>query len=301
LAPLIWVAKTAVGQIKKCVTGNVSIMNPEHVVPQILLRSWPFPRGAGRIIDRYFSQLAFSTEIAAVQTTDGFTMKVFPNELIGKHLYLSGEFDRSTVEILCRFSEPGDILLDIGANIGYVSGCFLKNVPNSSVFAVEPQPKVVDLLRDNLRPFGTNRYQIVNAAISDHDGSGWLEICDFNWGASKLVETPANRSVKIELYSAERLFSSFNIDKVDLIKIDAEGHEETILRSIAPKISQLRPRVIIFEDHQRRAAPQNSIGTLLGSIGYHVFGLRKQLLKLDLVGITRPEDCEFNDYVAMRL
>src|SRR5258707_1075568 len=125
-------------------------MNKEHQLAQTILRAWPFPQGAGRLLDRYFSKLEFSRHTEIVRTTDNFELTVTPNDLIGRHIYLTGEFDRSIVEILCNFSEPGDVLLDIGANIGYVSTCFLNNVPNSSVVAVEPQPEVLELLAINL-------------------------------------------------------------------------------------------------------------------------------------------------------
>jgi hypothetical protein len=93
-------------------------MNRQHIAAQILVRSWPFPRGAGRIIDRYFSRLPFKDEICVIRTTDGFDLKIMPNELIGRHIYLTGEFDRSTIEVLCNFAKPDDVLLDVGANIG---------------------------------------------------------------------------------------------------------------------------------------------------------------------------------------
>ena len=114
-------------------------MNKEHLVPQMLLRLWPFRRGAGQIIpfDKFFSRLRFGTNEATVRTTDGFAMTVNPNELIGRHIYLTGEFDRSIIEILCNFSQPNDVLLDVGANVGYVSACFLKNVQGSRAIAVE--------------------------------------------------------------------------------------------------------------------------------------------------------------------
>ena len=62
-------------------------MNSQKILPQILLRSWPFPRGAGRIIDHFFSQLTFENEVETVRTTDGFAIKVFPNDLIGRHIH----------------------------------------------------------------------------------------------------------------------------------------------------------------------------------------------------------------------
>src|SRR5437016_2453438 len=111
-------------------------MNKEHITVQLLVRNWPFPRGSGRIIDRVFSKIKFSEQIASVMTTDGFKMLVPPNDHIGRHIYLSGEFDRTTAEVLITVSKPGDILLDIGANLGYVSACFLQRVENSRCISV---------------------------------------------------------------------------------------------------------------------------------------------------------------------
>ena len=239
-------------------------MNRQKILPQILLRSWPFPRGAGRIIDHFFSRLTFENEIETVRTTDGFAIKVFPNDLIGRHIYLTGEFDRSTVEVLLKLSKPDDVLLDIGANIGYVSGCFLQNVPRSKVIAVEPQPLIVDLLESNLKQFGDKRYKIFPVGISDADSSGWLEICDFNRGASKVVKDKNKHTVEIQLWSAKRLFASLQGEKIDLVKIDVEGHEETVLKASQEDLNRLRPRAIFFEDHAQSAAPMVQLDASIG-------------------------------------
>jgi len=276
-------------------------MNRQKILPQMLLRSWPFPRGAGRIIDHFFSRLTFENEVETVRTTDGFAIKVFPNDLIGRHIYLTGEFDRSTVEVLLKFSKPDDVLLDIGANIGYVSGCFLQNVPRSKVIAVEPQPLIVDLLESNLKQFGDKRYKIFPVGISDADSSGWLEICDFNRGASKVVKDKNKHTVEIQLWSAKRLFASLQGEKIDLVKIDVEGHEETVLKASQEDLNRLRPRAIFFEDHAQSAAPDGPIGRIYRSIGYQVFGVKKRLTRLDFVSIHAAKDCIYNDYLAVPL
>ena len=87
-------------------------------------------------------------------------MTVDPNDLIGRHIYLTGKFDRTVFSVLSKFARPGDTLLDIGANIGYVCGCFLQNVPQSKVIAVEPQPIIVNQLASNLQQFGDGRYSV---------------------------------------------------------------------------------------------------------------------------------------------
>jgi FkbM family methyltransferase len=274
-------------------------MNRQHILPQVLLRSWPFPHGSGRIIDHYFSHLAFDAEVAAVRTTDGFTINVLPNEHIGRHIYLTGKFDRSTVEVLLKRSGPGDVLLDIGANIGYVSACFLQNVARSKVIAIEPQPKIVDLLLSNLEPFGNERYKVFPVALSDRDASGWLEICDLNRGASKIVDERNSHSVMVELWSTRRLFASLQGEKIDLVKIDVEGHETTVLKACETHFGQVRPRAILFEDHTRSAAPDGSIGQIFERIGYRVFGVKKHLMRLEFVSITTASDCAYNDYLAV--
>lgn len=274
-------------------------MNPEHITAQILLRTWPFPRGAGRLIDTFFARARFSKDMATVKTTDGFSISVSPNDLIGRHIYLTGEFDRSIVELLCRFSQPGDTLLDIGANIGYVSSCFLANVANSRVVAVEPQPDVVKLLNENLGQFDSGRYQIVPSALSNETRKGWLLPCDENPGAGRIAEESAG-AVAVDIISAADLFNLAKIEKLDIVKIDVEGHEEKVISACAEQFKRLRPRAILFECESSLASLDAPIGSILGAIGYDIFGIKKRLTRIDLPKITRSIDCIFNDYIALR-
>jgi FkbM family methyltransferase len=270
-------------------------MNKQHLFAQMLLRAWPFPRGSGRIIDSLFSRVAFDEQVATVRTTDHFEIDVMPNDLIGRHIYLSGEFDRSIVELLCNFSERDDVLLDIGANIGYVSTCFLNCVPDSTVIAVEPQPGVLGLLQRNLARLG--RSQIYPFALSDKDGIAWFEIDANNKGASKLVDCNGSNTIKVEMRSAASMFSELAIKRLDLVKIDAEGAEELILRSCAEHFAELNPRAIIFEDIGQSMSGASAVRDMFDGIGYRVFGVEKSLLRLKLIPVEIRNN--FHDYVAV--
>jgi FkbM family methyltransferase len=261
-------------------------MNTEHLAPQILLRSWPFPRGAGRIVDRFFSNLQFDKSPVEVKTTDDFTISINPNELIGRHIYLTGEFDRSIVEVLCNFSEPGDVLLDIGANIGYVSACFLKRVRGSSAIAVEPQATVLKLLRSNLTKGAT----IYPYALADADGEVWFETNQANSGAGRIVSDGGNDRIRIETRSPNTMFPQLEITRLDLVKIDAEGFERTIISACLQHFKQFQPRAILFEDAGRDA---KEIASMLDQIGYRTYGIQKSLTALSLV------DGPAHDYIAI--
>lgn len=265
-------------------------MNPEHRLAQILLRSWPFPRGAGRLLDTFFGRTRFSEEFSTVKTTDGFLMKVSPNDLIGRHIYLTGEFDRSIVEMLCKLAKPGDVLLDIGANIGYVSACFLHNVKASTVIAIEPQQSAISLLRANL---ASDRSSIYPYALADKDGPIWFETNSHNIGQGRIVAKESLASLRIEARCPATMFKELGVEKIDLIKIDAEGAENTIISACAEHFERLSTRAVIFEDSGGNV---DSIAQTLSNVGYDTFGIKKSLMSLHMV----PRSYRTTDYIALR-
>ncbi len=273
-------------------------MNAEHKLAQIALRSWPFPRGAGRLIDKFFSATRFSDKTVKVRTTDGFDITVMPNDLIGRHIYLTGEFDRTVVEVLCNFALPGDVLLDVGANIGYVSSCFLQNVPNSRAIAIEPQPVVGGILMQNLLQFG-KRQTVFNVALSDNDGEAHFQVGQTNTGTSAIVDTQTHRSIKVPTRSPDSLLAELG-EAVNLIKIDVEGHEEIVLSSCRSWLSQTKPRAIVFEEHGVKCAPGGSIATILGDLGYAIYGIKKTLTAIKLNPVLSELDCNCVDFIAIR-
>lgn len=274
-------------------------MNKEHRFAQLLVRSWPFPRGSGRIIDRFFRDLSFKEEIATVSTTDDFEMTVPPNDAVGRHIYLSGEFDRSIVQLLVAFSTPGDVLLDVGANLGYVTSCFLKRVPDSIAIAVEPQPIIVDLLRRNLAQFG-DRQRVFPVALSNENGEAWFYVDPLNKGKSRLVPANSAGAQPIEARATSEFLAELPLQRIDLFKIDVEGHEQKILESAKDWLRSMQPKIIVFEGNQ---GPTDSdggpIGLLLKEIGYTVYGLRKRLVNLSLEPLATKNVNTYNDYVAV--
>jgi FkbM family methyltransferase len=212
-------------------------------------------------------------------TRDGFKMTVSLEELIGQHLYLRGDFDRSVVDVLIRLALPGDTLLDIGANIGYVSASFLHRVPLSTVLAVEPIPQNIALLRTNLSQFAS--YSVFPVALSNEDREGWMNVWQDNLGASRIAQDYGPLSLPVQIRSAATFLSGF--EKVDLIKIDVEMHEREVLFSARDQLERLRPRAIVFEHDSNEALPDGPIWRLFHDLGYSVSAIRKRLTGYDLV------------------
>lgn len=259
-------------------------------VGRAVMSCYPFPRGQGRIVDRTFlGRLRFEEPTLLVRTADGFDIRVMPNDHIGRHIYLTGQFDRTVVEVLLAHAREGDGILDIGANIGYVSCSLLHALPSCRVASVEPNPACFALLEENVRRVGPGRSTAVCAAVSDAAGVGVLAFGGENSGQGHLVaaapRTGLEATVEVPLITGEELVRRSGLERIDAIKIDVEGHEGAVLRTLRPVLEAHRPRIVLFEHHARLEEDSPLVREIFAPAGYEVLGLVKSLTRWRLVPI----------------
>jgi len=150
---------------------------------------------------------------------------------------------------------PGDVVLDLGANMGYFTLLFGAAVGDrGKVIAFEPHPKLATLIFQNaeLNKF-RDRTIVVNKAVADRCGRQVLHCFGKYQGSSTLgvVSPDYARSFHDELESIEvdtvTLDSYFreNPTRLDVIKLDIQGYEPQALRG-AEKILQQQERLLLF-------------------------------------------------------
>lgn len=266
-------------------------------IVDMVARHWPFANGAGRFIDNFAKNVDLGKGQRQCRTSDGFDIDVFADDHIGRHLLLSGAFDPSPIKILTDFGVKGDKCLDIGANIGYVSCLMISRIKESHVFCIEPQPGIVSLLEVNLSRFPKDRWAILQAALSDAEGEGHLELDTVNRGASTIVEAASQKTVSVPLLPAAQVFSDFR--SIDLIKMDIEGHEEIVFTSAKAELARLQPRAILYEDKEGKSTPEGAIGRILEDLNYKIYGIRKSILNTTLVSVNNENVGSFNDFIAL--
>ena len=258
-----------------------------------IARHWPFANGAGRFIDVCGGGINRGSGVRQADTRDGFTMSVMADGLIGRHLIIAGQFFRSLVEVLRPFGRPGDHVLDVGGNIGYASCLALKHLPESSVISVEPQAEVAALLRQNLGQFDAHRWRVEQVALSEIDSEGHMRIDTDNRGAGAL----AKEGMEIRLINADAVLKT--LDRLDLMKVDNEGHDEALFRAGRAQLERLQPRATLFEDRARDQGSDGWIDKILPSIGYDVFGVKKTLFATRVVAVSVANRTAFLDYLAV--
>jgi FkbM family methyltransferase len=117
------------------------------------------------------------------------------------------------------------MIVDCGANIGMAT-CFFKRLrPNAYVWAIEPSPGTVELLKENLRSNRIEGVRVIAAALSDREGQASL-LEEYPSGVSNRLS--ADGKVSVQMLQLSKL-----IDRpVDLLKIDTEGMEAIILEDV---------------------------------------------------------------------
>jgi FkbM family methyltransferase len=171
----------------------------------------------------------------------------------GKFSTLEREF-----QILESFVEAGDWAIDVGANVGHYTARLSKLVgPTGRVLAFEPVPRTFELLTANARQFPHANVTLMNVALSDSPALAAMEVPGVEGGAylAHLTERDTGLSVLCLPFDAISLPRP-----VRLVKIDAEGHELSVLRGMTKLLTRDRPALIVEVSHAETAGFLQGLG-----------------------------------------
>jgi FkbM family methyltransferase len=181
------------------------------------------------LVQRYLLRRRFLT--ARSRLFDG-TFRVVAADFIGRRLYKHGAYEAGTIEFLKGYLrlQPGDIVLDVGANIGWFAVFFDRVAPEGAeVFAFEPDPVNFGLLTHNLRTNGCGKVTPVQRAVSDARRTTRLYLYpDKNRGRHSLVPSEGREVVDVEAITLDE-FMGDRAGRVRFLKMDIEGHEYAAL------------------------------------------------------------------------
>jgi FkbM family methyltransferase len=231
-------------------------------------------------------------------TTWGQPIHCDPNESIGRSIAALGVYDLALSEAIFRLLDEGDTALDVGANIGHMTGLMaIKCGPNGRVFSFEPEPCISAALRENITRWKGLAPITINAfALSDHDGTMDLYVpADFATNGGVCTLEP--HGGVIHTVDVKRL-DGIGVEPIALLKIDVEGHEPAVLRGARELLHAGTIRDVLFEEH--RAFPAES-HRLLENCGYRVFMVASRFIGPIL---RRPDwrhsKTQPNNYLATR-
>jgi FkbM family methyltransferase len=163
-------------------------------------------------------------------------------------------------------------VLDIGANIGYVTSWFARRWPRVTSF--EPTPATFDCL---MRNCSKGHIELHNIGISDVNGELCFAVSDVKPDQNQIITNESRLKKRWGMTRIPvRRIDSFGFRIVDMIKIDVEGHEYQVIQGALRTIQRCRPAIMIeisYEgkllDHDITAQHKNTV-SVIESLGYTI-------------------------------
>ena len=132
------------------------------------------------------------------------------------NLSINPDYEKESMDFISNHIKPTDIIIDIGANIGYYTLFFARLAPEGIVHCFEPDTTNFELLRKNIK---ANKYSNIipdNRALSDKPGVTYLMLNKLNTGGHRITDKKTETPVFM-------ITLDDYIQKVDFIKMDVES------------------------------------------------------------------------------
>jgi FkbM family methyltransferase len=210
------------------------------------------------------------------------------------------DITQAKVDFFKKVVPEGSMCIDIGANIGEHTVSMALAVGKSGlVVSFDPNPMVFEVLKTNselnkdltnIKPF--------NCAISEEDGTFYYNSSEASFSNGGISAEQQNRHGKFQLPQQIKgvnldtfLHAHFNdeLSKLKLIKVDTEGYDKEILKSIAPIIQKYKPVIIAECFPKLNKAERVDLFNTIAKHGYDLYYFRDIDRIDDIIKITEDD------------
>lgn len=243
----------------------------------VAARRTPYFKGKWRVVDwvfkRFFKRRRYSEDIH------------LEHDLImrcdlwdeGPHAiwWCGTEYERHETRFVDGFLQVGMVFFDIGANVGYYTLMAARRVGDAGrVHGFEPVSRQYDTLEANVRASDLHNVVLNRTIVSERSGTMTISLGpEYHSGIASVCpdprvpgQTELVASIRLDDYVQQR-----GLGRVDIIKIDVEGHELSVLNGARRTLTAFKPMLLIEvkRSHLKRAGTSpEQLFLLLNELGY---------------------------------
>lgn len=177
----------------------------------------------------------------------------------------------------CRIDNDAPVIFDIGSNIGISMLFYKKLYPGATVYCFEPDPDIFGILERNVRENDLKNVFLVNSAVSDYTGRAGFYVPSWSSGSSSLFlrkleieksfadtvsEENAIEEKEVEVMKCSQFILDKGISHIDLLKIDAEGAEERIIKNLSA-VLKIIDLIIVEFHYSKDFIKENSLSSIV--------------------------------------
>jgi FkbM family methyltransferase len=170
-------------------------------------------------------------------------------------------------------TRPGDTVLDIGANVGVFSVLQGTRVKNGRVYAFEPSPTTYTRLRRNVALNHLQNVETFPEALGDRQGRVRFVDKPISLNSYVLQRETGEPTVEVEVKTLDDFVQARGIRRIDLMKIDTEGHELPVLAGAVRSLEKTQR--VVLETH--RPEDEAPVRKVLESAGFSLSHREREL------------------------
>lgn len=245
-----------------------------------------------------------------VNTTDGRELFISTKNSSYKYIYFLGDYEPAITSIFKKIVEPGDVCLDIGANMGWYATMFQNLVgERGEVHAFEPVPNIFKyLVRNVKRNSPPDNVRLNNLALGNEEKTVDLHVfSDLPDGHASIstFDHPDFEVFPSQMVTLDSYLSENKIDNVTIVKIDVEGAELMVLEGASKLFDQ--DQLPIFEIEMALATtrgfdylPNDLIEFMRNKADYDFFAIDETYCLLRQINGFDPKDIGANVFCFPR-
>ncbi len=219
-----------------------------------------------------------------------------PNDLfVGRSLDLYGEYSEGEVDLFRQVVRPGQVVLDVGANIGPHTVFLARAVgAQGHVVAFEPQRLAFQALCANVALNGLTNVTCRDVVVGAERAAVRVPVLDpaavQNFGGLSLTGTDEGEVVE------QIALDQLALARCDFIKIDVEGMEGQVIAGAADTLRRLRPLLYVENDRKEQS---DALVRRLDALGYRMYWHPPPLFNPD--NYAGNPDNVFGDTVSLNI
>ena len=239
---------------------------------------WNNPGNRGRRIQKLFAAVAWQADKRllnrrrSIRLANGIRFCAYPDCVISSALHYADWPEFNELQFCRRSLARGQVVIDVGANVGHFSLLLADVVGPENLICFEPSPVAWARLVENFRLNGWPTSRVYHSAVGSAQGVVDFPATDSPETTNSIAwNTKASVMTTVELITLDSIAEPLRRVSVGLLKIDVEGYETEVFEGSHHFLDAIRPRLILFESLGGRL--DSKIKGILDRHDYEVFQL----------------------------
>lgn len=233
-----------------------------------------FNKRKNELNDKHWNEKFIKNSLIVFDINNNLRINLYKDSVLSRLIYEG--FEKNELEFMSKVLRVGDILIDVGANIGLFSLIASKIVGQSGkVISFEPSPATFNRLQENISLNNLKNIDSRNIGLSNKKGILSLNVSEngfdaWNTFAKGDIEDKFQKIVDVNVSTLDETLIDIDKAKISFIKIDVEGWEKFVFEGGKEFLKDYSPTVMVeFTEANTFAA------------GYHVHELFDIMVSLN--------------------